>query len=39
MTLSVVGRIRKGVTREQAQQDLDRIAKRLQDTYPATNEP
>lgn len=35
--LSVVGRLRDGVTADQAQANMTSIAKRLEDDYPATN--
>lgn len=35
--LTVIGRLKPGVSREQAQAELDGIAKRLEQAYPATN--
>jgi len=35
--LTVIGRLKPGVTLAQAQTDLERIAKRLEETYPGTN--
>lgn len=35
--LGAVGRLRDGVTREQAQRDLDRVAAQLTREFPATN--
>lgn len=35
--LTVVGRLKDGVTMQQATADVDAIAKRLADTYPGTN--
>src|SRR4029079_9714730 len=35
--LRVVGRLRPGISREQARADLDAIMKRLQTAYPTTN--
>ena len=36
--LSVVGRLRPGVSAEQAQQEMRRIARRLAEAYPAAND-
>src|SRR6185503_4893949 len=35
--LNVIGRLRKGVTRQQAETDLTAIASQLQELYPVTN--